>query len=790
MLKNYLITTLRNYLKYKWYTAINILGLVIGITCFLLIFLFIQYELSYDSFHENYERIYRFGHSSDGKPFGAAPAPLGPAFKKDYAEAAEFVRISETSYSTDRIKLQYGKRLFFESRFYMADPSIFKIFTFPLVKGNPETALGNPNSLVITEETAERCFGNEDPIGKTLLYENKFEFTVTGIAKNVPPNSHFHFDFLVSFENLERLLGPSYRAKWGSTNFVTYFLLKEKASPELLHKKIAINAAKYPLRKTFFQGMYFERLGDIHLSANRKDFEPAFEKKYFYLLGAAGLVILLIACINFINLTTARSGNRAKEVGLRKVVGATRSNLIKQFLFESMTVSVVSLIISVFLCAVLIEWISKISGVALEMRNIETGAVLFLVVIVLVVGFASGSYPAFYISSFQPSKVLKGVLRTGKKGAGLRNILVVFQFVMSTILIIVTLTIHSQMEYLKNKDLGWDKNRIINIPLYDGEARKNYESLKSELIKYPEVLNVSGSAFKPNQLRSRHGGRWEGKKNNNVFWIWIMYVDHDFIDTYKLEVVKGRGFNKNFSTDEDGSYILNEEAIKKIGWKAPIGKKFSAFGENKTGPVIGVVKNFHFRSFHHAIEPVLLYVKPDECENISVRLSGTNLSGTIEKIKTTWGKFAPGLPFEYYFVDDLVNNQYKNESVMSSIIGYFTWLSIIVASFGLFNLAAFMTENRKKELGVRKVLGASVTSVVLLLSTQFVKCVIPAVVIAWPVSYFIMDSWMQDFAYRTGLNWIIFGCAGLLALGAALLTVSYQTIKAATSNPIDSLKHE
>jgi len=790
MFKNYLKTALRNLIKNKVYSLITVSGLVIGMTCFIIISLFIRYELSYDSFHRKAGRIYRLGQFEEGKPFSGAPASLGPAFVRDFKEVVDCVRISETSYNVLKINIRYGQKSFYESRFFMADPSIFNVFTFPLLKGDPGTVLSDPNSVVITEAMAKKYFGNEEPLGKTLIYDNRFSFTVSGVAEEVPLNSHFHFDFLVSFENLGRFLGDSYLTNWSASNFVTYFLLEENASHEVLLQKAVSNAKKYPLRETYFKRLFLEPLREIHLAANRKDFEPAFDKKYIYLIGSAGLIILFIACINFINLSTARSAKRAKEVSLRKVVGAKRSQLVKQFLSESLLMSLIALTGALILSVIVLHWVNSLAGSKIEFSYFSIDLIIILTVTFLIVGIASGSYPALIVSAFQPATVLKGAGRAGKNSPFMRKLLVVLQFTMSVILIIGTLIMRDQIEYLKNKELGWNRKHVFNIQIYEEEVRRNYEVLKSEFLKLPGVTGTSASVFRPNKLRFRHGARWEGKRGNETTWVWVLYVDHDFIKTFDIDIIDGRDFSRDISTDEKGPYILNEAAVKKIGRESPLGKKFTAFGDEGIGPIIGVVRDFHFRSLHHGIEPILLYINPERFEFLSVRINSVNLSETLDNIENIWEEVLPGKPFNYYFIGEDYDNLYRSETVMSRVIGCFTMLSIFIACLGLLGLAAFMAEQRTKEIGIRKVLGASVSSVILMLSKQYLKWVVIANLIAWPLAYFIVDSWLQNFTYRISVSIWTFFLSGILSMVITFLTVSYQLARAAKTNPVETLQYE
>lgn len=807
MLKNYFKTALRNLLRQRGYSLINITGLAIGMACCLLILMFVNDELSYDNYSKYADRIHRitlklkFG----GRDLHAAVtcAPMAKTLVNDYPEVEEAVRFrSRGSYI-----IKYGENSFKEQRFTFSDPTFFKVFGIPLLKGDPETALKEPNTLVLSKKTAEKYFGQEDPIGKIVKVDNKDEYKVTGVFAAIPHNTHFHFDVIASLESLEESRQPM----WWSFNFNTYLLLSPQADPKALEAKFPGFIKKYmasQLEKLIGQSydkiiasgnlmMEFslQPLQRIHLYSDLEaELGPNSDIKYVYIFSAIAFFILVIASINFMNLSTARSASRAREVGIRKVVGSQRSQLVRQFLTESMILSIISMILALVLVNLALPFFNKLSGKALTFSNFNHGEmILAVIVITLLTGILAGLYPAFFISAFQPIKVLKGQLKSGVKSGWLRSSLVVFQFTASIILIIGTLVVMSQLKYIQNKKLGFDKEQVLvldNAHLLGKQA----ETFKNEMLTHSQITSATNSSYLPVPSNRNSSAVFpEGQianKNSTTLQNWV--VDYDYIKTLGMKIIEGRDFSREFSTDET-AVIINQETAKQFGWKEPLGKHLSRITSNEGNmtsyTVIGVVEDFHFDSLRNTIGPLIMFLGQDQ-GLMSFRIDTRDISGTIALLRDTWNKFLPGQPFEYYFLDERFYEIYKAEQQLGEIFGIFAGLAIFVGCLGLFGLAAFIAEQRTKEIGIRKALGASISSIIGLLSKEFVILVAAANVIAWPAAYMIMNQWLKDFAYRTSLNFIIFLAAGAAALFIALLTTSYQAIKAAIADPVKSLKYE
>jgi len=772
--------------KHKGYSFINIVGLAIGIAACLLLFLWVKDELSYDRYHEKIDRIYRVvsQYEVDGNIncFAMTPAPLGPALVNEFPEVKKAVRFGKNT-----ILVNYKNRCFYEKVFF-ADPEVFDVFTFPLIKGNPKTALKEPYSIVISEEIRDKYFGEDDPTERIIILGEKRAYKITGVFKNIPQNSHFRFHILGSFLDY----ASSHFDQWGISNYFTYILTAKDFSHNSFREKLPQfvekhkgKESRYVSKNTFL----LQPLSRIHLHSNlRGEIEPNSDIGTIYIFSVIALFILLIACLNYINLSTARYANRAKEVSLRKVIGAKRSQLIKQFLGESFLFSFIALPLAIALAELFLPLFNSLSGKKLGFNYFDN---LFLMLglfgIILCVGFASGIFPAFYISALQPIKVLKGMLKASSKVSWLRRSLVISQFTISIIFIISTIIIFNQLNYIREKKLGFYKEHIVNIPIFSKEVLQKYELVKSEFLQNTNVLAVSASSFFPGKnIWYQNYWREGAKADENLIINWIS-VDHNFIETFQLELLEGRNFSKDFVSDVERAYILNESAVKEMGWESPIDKKF---GIIKRGTVIGVVKDFHFKPLHQEIKPVAICIYPEFFTYISVRISPENISHILDFLKKKWQKLIPSQSFEYSFLDDDFDNLYRTEMRLGKIFGIIASLAIFIACLGLFGLVAFTAEQRTKEIGIRKVLGASVYGIVILLSKEFVKWVLIANIIAWPVAYYAMNKWLQDFAYRINMGVWIFILAGALALILALLTVSYQAVKAALSNPVEALRYE
>ena len=807
MYKNYLKIAFRNLLKHKFYSILNVTGLAVGIACCLMILLFVQDELSYDTFHEKADRIYRiYGDFKLGENEFRMPQvgpPVAKALINDFPEVEDAFRFR----TTGTWFIKYGDKVIKETEMIYADSNMFKILSIPLVKGNPKTALAKPNALVINLETAQKIFGDEDPIGKTVILDNEFNYEITGVFDKIPNNSHFKYNVFGSLTTLEQSRLPI----WLNMNFHTYILLREGANPKTLEAKFPDMIKKYIgpemeqyLGKSIDQlekegaraGFYLQRLLDIHLYSDLQgELGVNGNIKYVYIFSAVAFFILLIACINFMNLSTARSANRAKEVGIRKVVGSERRQLIWQFLTESMIMSIIALLLSIVLIYFTIPYFNNLSGKLLELSFTQNFTLLFSMVgIILFVGLLAGSYPAFFISAFRPVEVLKGKIKAGAKSGLLRSSLVIFQFAASIIMIIGTIVVYNQLNYVQNKKLGYNKEQVLIIrdAFILGDQ---IESFKNEVIQSSEIVKATVSSHLPTPS-SRNGSVVfpEGQvqdENSNVAQIWR--VDFDYIKTLGMEIVKGRDFNKEFISDSSAT-IVNETFARQFGWDDPLNKRISKYEnidplEIGTYNIIGVVKDFHFENLRSKIGPLALFIERST-GSISFRMKTRNISGVIKMIKNKWDEFAPSQPFDYTFLDERFNELYREEQRLGDIFRTFAILAIFIGSLGLFGLSAFTAEQRTKEIGIRKTLGASVYGIVFLLSKEFIKLIIISFVIAVPIAYYYMNSWLQEFAYRTDIGTLTLLVAGGIAMSIALVTVSYHATKIAITNPTKSLRYE
>lgn len=788
MLKNYLKIALRVLRRNKVIAFINIAGLAVGMVCAALILLYVRHELSYDQYHLNKKKIYRLVTGVQGAAYQAiakVPGPWGVAAQRDLPEvrsAARFVFFNETLVSR-------GEKRFYESGGFYADSTVFEVFSFPLIKGNPRTALTRPNTIVITEDFAKKYFVDEDALGQTLTFDAQNEFQITGVLSNVPTNSHFTFDFLVSMATYSN---PR-RDDWQWNQYYTYLLLNDSSPPGAVAAKFPAMLRTYmdeKLAASYAQSL--QPLTSIHLHSNLfREMQANSDITYVYMISAVGFFILLIACINFMNLTTARATTRAKEVGVRKVSGAGRLHLIKQFLSESVLTSFAAAIIAVVGIDLLLPVFNSLTGRQLSFDYLnEKIFLLGFFGLAAIIGIFSGSYPAFVLSSFKPSSTLKGK-SGGARGVWLRKTLVIGQFAISALLMIATGIIYNQLEFIQNKKLGFNNEQLIIIPIRDDAMREKYETVKRELQQHPDIVSVTASGNLPG------GGDWgipyepEGIPLDRIPPMRDFVVDHDFIQTFEMELAAGRTFSRDHPTDAAG-YMINEEAARQLGWSDPIGKMISMPNiQREKAPVIGVLKDFHFRSMREKISPIMFFIPPPDWFSVlSVRIRPENISQTLAFLESKWNELDPNHPFAYTLFDEQFGQLHHAEEQMGELLGAVALLAVLIACMGLFGLAAFTAEQRSKEIGVRKVLGASVGSIAALLSKDFTRLVLIGFGVAAPVAYYAMNRWLQDFAYRIEIGAGVFVAVGMLALIIAWLTVSFQSIKAAVANPVDSLKYE
>ncbi len=785
MIRNYLKIAFRNMTRHKGFSFINISGLAIGMLCAFLIFFWVQHELSYDRYNEKGESLYRILQHirySEVVTWAINQGPLGPALKEEIPEIVEQAR-----YSFARWRIKHNDKVFVEIGGY-TDPSLFKMFSLPFIKGDPDTALADPRSVVMTRELAQKIFGNEDPLGKIVNVADKYDFRVSGILKDLPDNSHFRFEFLANMD-FGKEVGRTVD-HWKNSHFTTYVQLAENASMEEVNAKIYNFLDAKPTLEDW-EKLSLQPLFKIHLSSGiGYDSFGSGNAKYIVIFSAVAFFVLLIACINFMNLSTARSLLRSREVGLRKVVGAFRSQLISQFMGESVFHCLIAMVMAVSLGILLLPAFNQLARKEFTPGLfIRPDVLLGCLVIVVLTGIIAGIYPAFVLSGFRPASVLKGSGGLSGRRSLFRRVLVVFQFCVSVVLIIGSLVIFSQVNFMQNKDLGYNQENLITLNL-NSFIQKNYEAFKHELMENPNIVQVSRVSGLPTYgyYFSNSRWNWEGKDPEKDVLFRANYVDYGYLDTLGAQIIRGRNFSKDYG-DESSNIIINETSQKVMGFENPLGKRVT-LGEENEFHIIGVVKDFHFVSLHTQIEPLIHLFNPDRCSAVVARISSENTPQTLQFMEGTWKKYAGDYEFDFRFMDDRLDALYSGEQRVGRIINVFTALSVFISCLGLFGLASFMVVRKTKEIGIRKVLGASMSGIVLLLTKEYSKWVIAANMIAWPLSYFILNQWLQQFPYRTNIKFWIFLGTGLVTLGIAVLTVSYQSIRAALSNPADSLRNE
>ncbi len=807
MIKSYLLIAIRNMNRYKFISFINLFGLTVGITCCLLISLYIVNELSYDKYNKNANNIYRvertFRNAETGAlslELGAVAPPIGPLLQNDFKDIKAITSVLPTGNTSVR----YQDKIFNEPNVYFIDDNFFKVFDATVIRGNPNSALSEPNSVMLTEEMAKKYFGNEDPMDKMVKLDQQITCKVTGIYKPLPANAHLHPDVMLSFATLKdsAVYGErNLQTNWGNNSFYDYLLLPphydakklEAQFPQFLNRHVPHEGDKFqPSRWT---SLSLRKLTDIHLYSHKdSEIEENGDIKRVYIFSAIALFILLIACINYMNLSTARSALRAKEIGVRKVIGAGKGELVAQFLSESVLICTVATSLSFFLTWAVLPLINSLTGGSFSIYSLLTPSVLLpSLAVPFVVGILSGIYPALFLSSFQPVKVLKGVLKVDKGNLSFRKVLVVTQFAISIILIISTAVVIRQLQYMQNKSLGFNKDQIVTLNDNAG-LNKSFLSFKAALLSNVNVKEVARSSRIPSgRLLDSQGSQIS---NGNTLAptkadIKNVQADESFIPAYKIHVVAGSNFSKPDGMDTS-SFIINEAAVRALGLHSnedAIGKPFM-YGDRK-GEIIGVINDFNFESLHQQIIPLVLLTStvPNGYNRISIKVSG-NIPSAVAHIEKTWKTYLPETPFDYTFLDDRFADLYRAERQQEAIFSIFAGIAIFIACLGLFGLSAFTITQRVKEIGIRKVLGASIGSIAVLLSKEFLRLVAIAAVIAFPVAWYAMHNWLQEFAYQTTISWWMFVFAGIVAIAIALFTVSFQAIKAALANPVKSLRTE
>ena len=794
MLKNYFKIAFRNLWRHRVFSGINILGLTVGMTACFLIFLYVRFEMSYDNMHSKADRIYRIvcdiKTPTETLKFSGPSWAIGPHLTMgDFPQVEASVRTSG-----DELLVRKGNVKFQELNSLYADSSFFQVFDFKLIKGNPRTALNEPLNIVFSESAVKKYFGNADPVGQTVLLTGEgFTAKVTGVMQDLPENSTIKADMLVSMNTMTRKFNPTLNDQWGNYGNTTYVLLRPGASaaaftkqlPAFLEKMNGTEMKQYNMYPT----LILEKFKDVYLRSTRDDSKTG-NIKNVYIFSIVAVFILLIACFNFINLTTARSAERAKEVGIRKVVGAGKPQLTRQFIGESVIICLIAFLLTLGLAAILIPSFNTLAGKTISAGLFEQGSfigILFLGSIAI--GLLAGIYPALVLSSFKPIAVLKGRFATGSKGIRLRKILVISQFTISIALIISVIIVYLQLNFMRQQDLGFSKDQMMVINSNGDPARDAFMHAVQGL---PDVKSVSMSSSVPGGGNMTAYSKIQNAKGEmQIANLDLYFVDFDYPKQYEMKMAAGRTFSRDFMTDTTQAMILNEAAVKMFSYRSPkdaVGRDFDQWG--RKGKIIGVIKDFHFKSLQEEIKPLTMRIEPNGCSLISVKVSASHLPGTISSIEQKWNTLIPARPFSYFFLDDFFDKQYRAEQRFGKLFLNFAVLAIIISCLGLLGLASYSTMQRTREIGIRKVMGASVSNIVNLLSKDFLKLVGVAIIIASPIAWFAMHKWLQDFAYRIPIAWWVFAIAAFTATLIAILTVSFQAIKAAVSNPVVSLRSE
>ncbi len=793
MISNYLKIALRNTRKHKIYSFINIMGLAIGMACCILAFLYVRHELSYDKYHENEDRVFRIAQKiqKDAAELDTArvAAPLIPAIRESFPEIESAARFQIATWDS---LVERKDTKYYEEWVMIAENDIFDVLTIPFIRGNPENALTRPRTVVITEKAALRYFGQDDPLGQSLvLWGNPVE--VTGVIADYPRNTHLRYDIIISLNGFERVWNLD---NWGWTGFYAYVKLGPAVDPREFEEKIRHIADRYAGEKLEEWGetftFYLQPISSIHLHSHLvSEISAPGSQRDITIFSVIGMLILLISCINFINLATARSAERAKEVGVRKVVGAFCTQLTRQFLLESMLTAFISLALSLIVVAISLSNFNKLTGQAFDRHDLFSPLVLLnLIGFVLCVGFLAGIYPAFLLSRSRTVNVLKGSKGHDAKGNLLRRLLVVAQFSITIILVIGTLTVYRQIDFMKNKYLGFDKHQKLIVPVDMGDR---YESIKSEFIQNSSITGATACWNVPGRLANLIEARLVGETDEKTQSMNFYYVDSDFIPEYKIDVIAGRPFQKEVQTDIENTFILNETAAKAFGFTSPeeaLGKRMYEGGSGGIGTIIGVTKDFHYKGLQTKVEPLVLQWNPDYFSYLSLSVETQNLSQTISFVEKKWNELQLGRLFTYFFLDEDFNRLYLSEENLGRLYFTLTCLAVFISCLGLAGLSSFAAGQRTKEIGIRKILGASVPNILILLVREFTRWVLIACLIAWPVAYFVIHEWLQGFAYRTNPSIWVFGLSAAFAFFTAVITVGYQSIKAAVANPVHSLRYE
>ncbi len=806
MLKNYVKIALRSIKMHKAYSIINIAGLAVGMACFILIMFYVYHELSFDKFHDKYDRLYRVIRRYSGiqgwpeQYIAATPAPLAPTMVAEFPEVVNGTRIGEVTGT-----FLFKNKVLSEDGIF-ADHHFFELFSFDLLKGSKETCLSQPFAMVITEKLSRKYFGSEDPVGMTLNFSQQmnvhqsgsrnenYDVIITGIIRDVPKNSSLQFDYIISMITIASIPGSqSLLEQWGRSSYYNYVELFPGTASESLLERLAEYSPRFRGRDP--ARYVLQPLKDLHwMPISYMGFQSNMpgaiinDRKNLYLFSTIAFIILIIACINYMNLATSRFSQRTKEIGLRKVVGAQKSQLIKQFMGESVLFSIIAFLFAVLLVLLILPAFSSLVDREIQIHWLSNPWIPLTVLgMVLFAGLLSGSYPALFLSALRPATILKGSLERGRRKTGLRNALVVFQFAISIFLIAGTLVVWQQLRFIKNKDIGYDREHVIIMPLRDELARKNGKILSDKLLQNDRIIAVSGSEYIPPERNNVHfitHTDESGKRaSTDVF---TCEVGYEFFDVFRIQIVEGRNFSREFKTDEKQAVILNQTAVRSLRMKDPVGKIVDSQGHR----VIGVIKDYHHSSLHDKIEPMIFFLRPNAYAFLSVRIKPGDIPGALGFLRQTVTEFSPHFAFEYYFQDDYFNEKYISDQRFGTAFSYASSLAIFIACLGVFGLISFSIERRTKEIAIRKVLGAPVRSILGRLSKEFILLVAIANLVAWPVAYYFMNKWLRNFTFRIDLSIWTFFIASVLSLAIAILVVSFKSLQAATANPVESLRYE
>lgn len=796
MLRNNFKTAFRYLWNHKIFSGINLIGLATGLCVCFFALLYVHFELSYDNYNKNEDRIYRLVtdvKTSSGTNYESTSAPMAPALQAAFPEVQAATRVF-----LDYLIVQKDQDNFGEEPVGYADSSLFSVFTLPLIRGNASTVFNTPFNVVLSETAAKKYFGNDDPIGKTLIIDGKHSATVTGEMKDMPYNSHFRVDIFLSMSTLLKDYAPYMNTKWDKFGFYTYLLLPKKYNPNQLEAKFPAFIKKNMDESQVKYSLALEPLKDVYLKekprGSRTGTSVSGNINNVYIFSLIALFVLFIACFNFINLTTAFSLYRAKEISVRKVLGASKKQLVFQFLTDAVLLCLVAFAIAIFLCFLLLPIFNELSGKVITTALTDNlNYVGFLLLISISVGLLSGIYPAFFLSGLKPISSLKGKFISGTRGKALRKVLVVAQFSISIILIIATIVVYIQLHFMQNHELGFKKDHQLVIDFhFDNRITDHVEAVKQQLMSLPGISVVSMSSAIPGRYNHTFPTEIEDPKGDMHELLSNSYfVDYDFLNQYQIRLIAGRQFSKDITSDLRNAMIINEAALRSLGYHDPnavIGKRFTQRGNS--GTIIGVIKDFHFHSFTEEVQPLVLMVSPGFFTFLTLNISSQNLQETIKGLENKWKEIVPGMPMIYFFADDAYNAQYKSEAQFGKLFFCFSIVAILLSCLGLLGLSAFSTVQRTKEIGIRKVLGSSVYSIVNLLTKDFIILIGIAFLIGVPIAWFCMNKWLQEFAYRIHIGWWIFALAGISVMIIAMATISFQAIKAAMANPVESLRSE